>query len=233
MSTAEQTEGTEPEKKSPLGRFLFHFLIVVAAAGIGYLCSQQPKVWFDRQWAGLALYKGGYRSWTLSFCDGFTIAPGTYTNAIAKMVPVTIDEKTGTLRYGYHWPKYHHVDIRSLFLFPGTVVTPTNGRTRIDGAPAMPKDRPPRPAHVDADGNFFNPPDNPISQPSPSPPGTRLFNDALYVTNGFSVGIVTFTTNVFVTTNLFIIWEPPRQLVPQPRPVLNAADNFENPPENL
>lgn len=101
----------------------FAITLVVGAIGawFGYLGSQQPKVWFDRQWAGMALYKGGYRSWTLSFCDGFTVAPGTYTNGIVKMVPVTIDTKSGKMRYGYHWPTYAHTDIRRLITEQGEI----------------------------------------------------------------------------------------------------------------
>ncbi len=112
----EETEATEKGKLTwwQLLFIVFNCWLVVnvLVAGV-YISTQQPKVWFDRQWAGLALCKGGYRSWTLTFCDGFTIAPGSYTNGIAKMVPVTIDERKGTMRYGYHWPRYNHSDIRN------------------------------------------------------------------------------------------------------------------------
>lgn len=111
-------EYSEPKEKPVwLGALLVCLVGGVAGFAMAlsiYISTQQPKLWLDRQWAGLALYKGGYRSWSLSFCDGFTIAPGTYTNALARMVPVTIDEKQGTTRYGYHWPKYAHNDIRLL-----------------------------------------------------------------------------------------------------------------------
>lgn len=209
-------------KENPPWRALFWGCISgLIAAFVGYISTQQPKVWFDRQWCGLALCRGGYRSWTLSFCDGFTLAPlkkEITTQDLShppietrfKMVPVTIDEKKGTMRYGYHWPTYSHSDLRpflkrnnlgdgwnaqNIIVQSNVVFTVTNiGNLRFDwgtNGPTFPK----------------------MSSPNP--------NDAFYA------------TNLVMTNQWFIIWEPPRQLVPQPRPVLNAADNFENPPENL
>jgi hypothetical protein len=115
MIEQEQTEATKQEKPLWIGMLkaaLLGLMIGAVLASLAYISTQQPKVWFDRQWAGLALYRGGYRSWTLSFCDGFTIAPGTYTNGLAKMVPVTLDLKTMKMRYGYHWPTFSHSDLR-------------------------------------------------------------------------------------------------------------------------
>lgn len=67
------------------------------------MVSQQPKVWCNRQWAGVALLKGGYRSWTISFCDGFL--GGIETQ------PVVVTA-TGYRKGYYHWPKFDHVDVR-------------------------------------------------------------------------------------------------------------------------
>jgi hypothetical protein len=45
------------------------FVAIGLVCWLGYLASQKPKVWCDREWAGVALLKGGYRSWTMRFCD--------------------------------------------------------------------------------------------------------------------------------------------------------------------
>jgi hypothetical protein len=88
--------------------FLLSALAILSLAA-WYLHYQDAKIWCDRQWAGLALYRGGYRSWTLTFADGFTLENG-------KQVPITIDRGKGVVRRGYHWPQFAHTDIRP-FLF--------------------------------------------------------------------------------------------------------------------
>ena len=76
------------------------------AAWLGYVASQKPKIWCDRQWAGIALLKGGYRSWTMRFCDGEAFLDG-------KMQPVVVT--TNGYRKGYFaWPQFSHVDVRKL-----------------------------------------------------------------------------------------------------------------------
>jgi hypothetical protein len=73
---------------------------------LGYVASQKPKVWCNRQWAGIALLNGGYRSWTMRFCDGEAFLDG-------KMQPVVIT--TNGYRKGYFsWPQFSHVDVRKL-----------------------------------------------------------------------------------------------------------------------
>jgi len=88
-----------------------YLLGVVVGLGVivGYMLSQQPKIWCDRQWAGIALYKGGYRSWTLTFCDGFQRIDGKWQR-------VTIT--TNSIRKGYHWPTYRHADLKRLGIAP-------------------------------------------------------------------------------------------------------------------
>ena len=94
----------------------------------GYLATQQPKVWCDRQWAGLALYRGGCRSWTVSFCDGFAvfdddIGPGHWE-------PFTFGGPEGIQR-GYHrWPQFNHADIRGLLQSNRVPVIFTNSATK-------------------------------------------------------------------------------------------------------
>jgi len=80
------------------------FLLIILIGWAGYLFSQQPRVWINRQWAGLSLLRGGYRSWSFSFSDGLTPIDG-------KWQPVVIE--TNGYRPGYFsWPKYAHVDLR-------------------------------------------------------------------------------------------------------------------------
>jgi hypothetical protein len=79
---------------------------VVSSAVLGYVASQKPQVWCNRQWAGIALIKGGYRSWTARFCDGEAEIDG-------KMQPVVVT--TNGYRKGYFWwPQFGHVDVRKL-----------------------------------------------------------------------------------------------------------------------
>jgi hypothetical protein len=82
-------------------------LVTIMVIGwLGYLASQQPKIWCNRQGAGIILLKGGYRSWTMRFCDGEAFIDG-------KMQPVVITP-TGC-RKGYFWrPQFGHLDVRGL-----------------------------------------------------------------------------------------------------------------------
>lgn len=71
-----------------------------------YILTQRPKVWCDQEWAGIALTRGGYRSWTMRFCDGRTWFDG-------KLKPVVIT--TNGYREGYFWfPQFNHVDVRKI-----------------------------------------------------------------------------------------------------------------------
>lgn len=84
-----------------VGLLVFGFVCL-----FGYVASQKPKVWCNHQWAGIALLKGGYRSWTMSFCDGQAFLDG-------KVQPVVIT--TNGYRKGYFsWPQFSHVDTRNL-----------------------------------------------------------------------------------------------------------------------
>jgi len=94
-------------------RFTLWFSLFAAAWLVTlaiYLKTQDCKFWCDRQWAGVALYHGGYRSWSLTFCDGFVV------DDAGKYHPITIHKKDGkgTLRRGYHWPQFTHRDFRGL-----------------------------------------------------------------------------------------------------------------------
>jgi hypothetical protein len=72
-----------------------------------YASSQRPKVWWNDHTAGVALLKGGYRSWTLQFCDGYTLIDG-------KMQPVVVDDLKGVRPGHYRWPKFRYCDLRSV-----------------------------------------------------------------------------------------------------------------------
>jgi hypothetical protein len=81
--------------------------LAVACIGLlGYVATQQPKIWCDHQWAGVCLLKGGYRSWTMRFCDGDASIAG-------KMQPVVITP-TGYRKGYFRWPQFNHVDVRKL-----------------------------------------------------------------------------------------------------------------------
>lgn len=83
-------------------------LTVVLAVLTIYILTQQPKVWCDRESAGIALLKGGYRSWKLRFCDGYVHRDGQWQ-------PIVFT--ANTYRNGYFsWPKFSHVDVRKLEL---------------------------------------------------------------------------------------------------------------------
>jgi hypothetical protein len=78
----------------------------LAAGFLGYIASRQPRVWCNRESAGLMLLRGGYRSWSVWFCDGFTEIDGRFQ-------PVVIEN--GRVRLGYYrWPRFRHCDVRSL-----------------------------------------------------------------------------------------------------------------------
>ncbi len=84
-----------------LGALLFCFV----AGTVAYVLTQRPKVWCNRQWAGIALTKGGYRSWHVSFCDGEMLIGD-------KFHPVVL-EGDGRIGY-YRWPRFGHIDVRKL-----------------------------------------------------------------------------------------------------------------------
>lgn len=78
---------------------------VVGLGWLGYVISQKPKIWCDREWAGICFVNGDYRSWSLRFCDGQTLIDG-------KMEHVVIT--TNGYRKGYYpWPKFRHVHVRN------------------------------------------------------------------------------------------------------------------------
>lgn len=99
--------------------------VAVAASLLwcGYIGSQQPHCWCNREWAGISLSKGGYRSWSMRFCDGMQSLPS------GKMQPVVI-LPGGRIRNGYYrWPRFHHADVRKMIFWghdTGTWSTPTN-----------------------------------------------------------------------------------------------------------
>jgi len=86
---------------------LFAFASVILAGT--YIWSQQPKIWWNRQHAGFALFRGGYRSWVIQFCDGETFING-------KFQPVVVDELKGVRPGYYRWPRFRHSDLRELNL---------------------------------------------------------------------------------------------------------------------
>ena len=87
-------------------RLLTNICLVAVLCWAGYLGTQQPKVWFNRQWAGVALYRGGYRSWHLSFCDGFTVQ-------VDGLLGPVVFKKNGEVRSGYYLlPKFGRADAR-------------------------------------------------------------------------------------------------------------------------
>lgn len=80
-----------------------------------YITSQKPRAWCSRQWAGIALLKGGYRSWTVRFCDGEAYIGG-------KRQPVVVT--TNGFHKGYYsWPMFSHIDTRKIKI---TGPNPTN-----------------------------------------------------------------------------------------------------------
>lgn len=83
-------------------------VLTVLLCWIGYLASQKPKISVNRQHAKLMLLKGGYRAWTLTFCDGETIIDGRWQSVVIT---------TNGVRAGYYrWPRYSHVDVRKMKL---------------------------------------------------------------------------------------------------------------------
>jgi hypothetical protein len=75
-------------------------LLAAAVAPLIWILTQRPRVWADRQWAGMALTRGHYRSWSVSFCDGFRLDE-------SGMVPVVIEN--GKVRDGYFSsPRFAH-----------------------------------------------------------------------------------------------------------------------------
>lgn len=74
---------------------------------VSYLCSQAPKWSWHLEQFGLVLTKGGYRSWTLSWCD-CEVYDGHWRAVVVNK------DRTG-YRFGYRvWPKFVHCDVRNL-----------------------------------------------------------------------------------------------------------------------
>jgi len=90
------------------------WLLIAAAAG--YVATQQPQFPFTAEHVGVLLFKGGYRGWWISFCDGWQRVDGRWR-------PVTIDVERQSIRYGYHWPHFHHSDIRPYLRAQGLLGT--------------------------------------------------------------------------------------------------------------
>lgn len=94
-------------------RFWIGFLFCslgMAGGFMGYLLTQQPKVFCNRESAGLVLLKGHYRSWSMTYSDGLTLIDGKFQPASFTMsngIPVG-------MRKGYRWPKLHHVDMENM-----------------------------------------------------------------------------------------------------------------------
>lgn len=83
-------------------------VVLVCVSWLGYVLSQRPGIGFTREWAQIYLLKGGYRSWTMRFCDGQALIDG-------KFQPVVIT--TNGYRAGYYsWPKFQHLDTRKLWI---------------------------------------------------------------------------------------------------------------------
>lgn len=88
-------------------RALVMVTAVLVVGMMSYVGTQKPRLSWNSEQFGLILLKGGYRSWFLRFSDGHTVDGRS----------VVIDERKGTMRYGYRWwPTYSHVDIRKLKL---------------------------------------------------------------------------------------------------------------------
>lgn len=93
------------------------FLGIVAAASLlawlGYLATQQPRVWFNHGQgiAKLILLRGGYRSWGFDYADGEGMVNGKWSTISfirSNGIPVAV-------RVGHRWPVFTHSDVR-LFL---------------------------------------------------------------------------------------------------------------------
>ena len=100
------------------------FFLILAGAG-GYIATQEPRIWCDAQSAGLAMCKGGYRAWTVSFCDGKAFLRGQWRPCIYTAVEggrVVLD--TNGVREGFYTvPRFRHCDLKCL----GIPQPPTNG----------------------------------------------------------------------------------------------------------
>lgn len=86
---------------------LYLSLATIIALSGAFLCFRyQPRLSLNSQQFGLMTRWPAYRSWFLSFSDGRTIGPS------GKWQSVVIDEKKGTMRFGYRWwPRYSHCDM--------------------------------------------------------------------------------------------------------------------------
>jgi len=91
-----------------LAKILACIFVISVIISLAYISTQKPKVWCNRQWAGLALYKGRYRSWCVTFRDGRSCHLS-----------------------------YFHNDLIGLGEFSGNVVAVAPNRFRIEGEPLL------------------------------------------------------------------------------------------------
>lgn len=85
-------------------------LVLILSAPLVYILSQQPKLSLNSQQFGLMLLKGRYRSWFLSWSDGF------YFDDKGRRQSVVIGPD-GAFRDGYRIvPRLSHMDMRDVEL---------------------------------------------------------------------------------------------------------------------
>lgn len=90
--------------------FLIYSLATLFCIWLGYIISQEPKVWCNRQWAGIALLKGHYRAWHVTYSHGYQM----------------ID---GKRKYWHHRPRFMHVDMSKLAVVEMPVLEIVNEST--------------------------------------------------------------------------------------------------------
>jgi hypothetical protein len=84
--------------------------LAIGGAAAGYVAHQNGRGVFGPEMTGLILTKGGYRSWSVSWCDG-KLFDGKKWRPVSFIGP----ERAFTgMRIGYRWPRYRHFDIRPL-----------------------------------------------------------------------------------------------------------------------
>lgn len=88
-------------------------LVLALAGGAVYVGSQQPHFWCNSEWAGISLVRGGYRSWTMRFCDGYTLHDGKWSPVTLKIIS-TNPPQTEILYRHYRFPAFAHTDARAL-----------------------------------------------------------------------------------------------------------------------
>jgi len=96
-------------------------LFLCWSAVIAYIGTQDPKFWWNDEWAGMMLRKGGYRSWSMRFCDGRTLGSD------GKWKCVIIQGQTNMMVGRYWWPRFSHVDMRGYITNLNSTFAITNG----------------------------------------------------------------------------------------------------------